>query len=360
MILIACEKLDNIEIKPTVIFDPRDAACSQWKLGSLAHSPYKDKPLAWSDEFDYDENHKPPSGDTCYTRKPTCLRRLDWNSPDQCLQEDYTSIKYLNKCTWNVFEGYNFWTDNSTAGFSPNQIKVSGGNLHVQVKKSTNTPFQCGINPTGDPNGGNYWNYNCPLMVGALNSTIFNTWNANTPGKNVRTGRIEFYAKINPILSTWPALWLWEQTSRHVMTEIDIMENHVTPGETAIDPFQTLHTWLDKPIPPLMLNHYSSGSTTTAPLTDEYHTYGVERYNANQWTGTEYAKKAMTKLFIDDCYTREIKDGDPDSRNVANSLHVDDAPMFLILGEGVTKESIGIIDQVDGAEMLVDWVRVYE
>ncbi len=345
MVLTACEKT---EIELTTITDPRQGVCSNYGLGKVSElSPYKN--LVWYDEFadDY-ENHLPPGTDqNCYTRKPTCIRRMDWNSPGDCLENDYASIAKLNKCVWNVGEGYNFWTDNSTTSFSPNQVEVSGGHLRVSIKKNTSSNIQCGLNPTADPNSGDKWYLNCPIKMGAVNSTKFDAWGYKTPGYNAGEGRIEFRAKIRVVPTSWPALWMWEQNGRHRMTEVDIMETAPEIGETFINPFQTLHTWVGNPIPPEQ-SHYTSGSTHTAHFGEEYHIYGAERHGN------------FIKFYIDDCYTRIIHNGDPDSRLQAGTLNVDTAPMFLIIGSGITKSSINIIDQIQGENMAVDWVHVYE
>lgn len=356
LFLIACEKT---EIDLDGITDPRQAACLNYGLGKVSEiTQFKNE--VWWDEFDDDYSgtktlsngtvvsKMPPGTDaSCYSRNPTCLRRMDWNSPDTCLEQNYPSIAKLNKCVWNVGEGYFFWTDNSTTSLSPHQVEVSGGTLKVKINKNTSPNLKCGLNPNADPNGGNKWDLNCPIKIGGVNSKIFSTPYANTPGFNARHGRIEFRAKINPYQTSWPALWMWEQFDGPRLTEIDVMENSPDLGQYILRPYQTLHTWIGHPIPPEK-KHYSSGSTHTAQFGEEYHIYGVERLGNR------------IKFYIDDCYTREIKNGDPDSKSEGGTLSVNNNPMFLIMGAGITKESINVIDQIQGDNMLVDWVRVYE
>ena len=363
MFISACEK-----IKFEEILTPQDGVCSQYNKGSVAKiSPFKDRikneTPTWQDEFadDY-KNHLPQGTDaSCYTRQPTCLRRLDWNSPDTCLEANYPSLAKLNKCVWNVMDGYNFWDDRSTSAYNPNQVSVSDGNLHLKIKKNTNLSLKCGVNPNGDPNGGNYWDLNCPLLIGGLNSTKFSTWNANTPGFNVGSGRIDFRAKIDRVGPTWPALWMWEQNNREHLTEIDVMEVNPNHGVEGLSPFQTLHSYLHLNMLPMQEGAHTSGSSGVGAIdADIYHTYGVERYSANEWNGIEYAKKAMIRFSIDGCYTRVIENGDPDSRLEGNTLWIDSAPMFFIMGQGVTGDAVTHANELDGVEMAVDWVRVYE
>ena len=321
------------------IDDPREIACQNFNKGSVTKlSPFKNQ--VWADEF-----NGAVAGDSCYTRKPTCLRRLDWGSAWDC-EDPNLDIPGLNKCNWNVWEGYSFWTNDRKAAFDPKRIRIQGGSLILTIGANPGPVGECGARNGVDPFDHNYYGRDCAVTTGGVSSNKIDGYGYFTDGKTVGEGRIEMRARVRAENGTWPALWMWEQDSTHRprISEIDIMENIGTGGGT-IFPFQTLHTW---PAQDKTIGHIQSGSTTVAPLpAGEWHTYGVERNGST------------LKFYVDGCYSREVNNGDISFSN-EGPLLVDNAQMYLILGLGADKNSGPAFQGTNLTSTLeIDYVRVY-
>lgn len=347
LVLMSCEKID---VKPQFITNVRRSTCDNARLGTVEErTPYTT--MVFHDEFE-DTPSKSifPSyaqSASCYSEKPACSKRLDWfGVSDSCDKEDYPHLSKLNKCIWNVWEGYNFWPSKKPfSAFNADQVKVYGDALHLSIQKVKLDKVNCGAQADKNDLSDDYFGTDCPVQVGGISSV--------PPGRNVRAykgydvkeGRVEMRVKINYVLNSWPALWLWESGAKSIWTELDIMEagpNADAPGSVA--PFQTVHTWTDKPKPG---DHFSNGSTgTTNYSSGEWHTFGVERSGS------------MVKFYVDGCYTREIHDGDPDSKLNPHTTHINGtSPMFLIMGLGAGGSAMN--DMEDG-EFVIDSVTVYE
>lgn len=160
-------------------------------------------------------------------------------------------------------------------------------------------------------------------------------------------GRFEIKAKLPSGVGTWPAIWMlptdWVYGGWPDSGEIDIME-HV--GRDLNKVFGTVHT--------AKYNHNAgSGRGKTVTLDDvvnDYHVYAIEWYPQE------------IKYFIDDehYFTYEINEKLDGGANYHEAWPFDQ-DFHLILNIAIGGKFGGPVESnLDYAEMVVDYVRVYE
>jgi beta-glucanase (GH16 family) len=305
-----------------------NSACNVWNAGRASQlSPYRTE--VWKDEFEGSD------GSDCYSKQPVCLTTPISFAPGACLKQDYLSLSDLNKCNWAVMEGYDEWTNNGSSMYDPSQVSVYGGVLHLSFHHSPVARAQCSKSVSSASLG-------CPIQLGGVTSQ-------GAPGFGVGGGRVEIRAKVAMEPAIWPALWAWANAGPGALAtqELDILELGPKPGDALLQPLQTFHDYF----PGVTGGDSSHGSTGVSLSPGDFHVYGVER--GNDSTGD------YIKFFVDDCYTRTIHNGDLDTGGRPMFVRSVD-PMFLILNYNSTNDSMGYLGQLDGAEMAVDWVRVYQ
>jgi hypothetical protein len=211
-------------------------------------------PLGWkitlSDDFDTAAVAVAKGADpSCFSRTPHCM--INWWGREAC-PEYATQLKDLNKCTWDVYNYYNYMDYDAKEGeginsFHPNNVEVINGNLILSATRSMHTTFNC-KKPFTDPRIGNYTNYTiqCPYFSGGVESKKHKDGSGNViKGFAQEQGRFEVRAKLNMGDGAWPAHWLlpenptsdgcgWPQSG-----EIDIMEAVAMETDTVIGTFHT-------------------------------------------------------------------------------------------------------------------------
>jgi beta-glucanase (GH16 family) len=341
--LSACKKID-------LLVNPQGFTSGRCTNGSndtpSKVSPYQK--LVWADEFNGMEPGEDP---TCYSRKPNCVGRLDWpGSGTLCPKEtDFNLVKDLNKCNWKLWSGFSFWGEWPKGGkfsYHPNQVSVSGGQIHFTLKHRVPlTANNCGKMPGLDPSNGGYYGTDCEWVSGGVDSS---TNTGSFPGRNIKNGRIEFRAKLPSGMGVYPALWTWVSPKNEgapyknpgqmaFSGEYDLLEA-TTKESGKIGAFQTYHDWGYTPT-----SHAFVGSGTIYLKPDTWYKFGVERYNDK------------IKFYIDDCFTHEVRVGDRGAR-------INDLAQYLIMNLAMENSyaTDGIAGPLDGKSLDVDYVRLYE
>lgn len=348
--LSGCEKVE-IDLQP--ILNPSQMLCINGRnfdgYGTVPNKP-SDSPkqtVVFRDEFNGRNND---AGDStgmnnpdCYSRRPICSERLDWFAQGPCSTEDFSNLADLNKCKWTVWDGYSFWENSRKLAYHPSSINVSGGNLNLRFQVRPGEHTDCGPG-TGHGDG---YGRDCKVYGGGIDSKYRD---GTTKGFNFRESRVEIRAAVPGTNYIWPALWTWTgdagvgyphtQNDTGWTGEYDILELIPEPGK--FEALQTYHTWNHH------VSHHSTGAKNTAIRPDEFHRYGIERSN-NAFL-----------FYIDDCYTRLVRDGDPDTSNTPNAIKVDNTPEYLIMSMGYDIRAVGNLDSLNGTTFKVDYVRVYE
>jgi hypothetical protein len=328
-----------------------------------AKSPYRNR--KFHDGFNGPSGSSSPA--TCFTMKPKCGLRLDWFQGGECNFDEnlprYSKIKDLDKCVWKVWhDGYNFWQTNKQFTFRADAVEVSGGTLKLKVLPNPDydpTKGNCGEEDKANPWSQSYFNTNCPLMSGGIDSKYLDT---NMKGYNALYGRIEMKARmhITTTNAAYPALWMWPTQvgtgNPYVATgsdllghsngneeprqigEIDILE--FDGGDSRNYAFQSYHQWEFK-----NKIHAYTTQGRTLKMTD-YHTYGVE------WSPTSL------KFYIDDCYTYEIKKGSTSTHgNRDLSFTISDTASFMMMTIAAGAHAV---DANNRDVFEIDEVNIYE
>jgi hypothetical protein len=319
------------------------------------NSPYQH--LLLRDDFD---GWQPD--DPCYTMAPRCSVRLDWFAPGTCPEDqNYDSLKDLNKCIWTVFTGYDFWRSAQTEGgtaYRAENVAVEAGEL---VLKATRNPHYdpaggvCGIARPNDPLAPDYYGTNCKYALGGVMSRYVDDM---TQGMNARYGRIDIRAKIETKTGGYGALWMWpEQLGQgypniaatqylyknsngdmvpYFLGEIDIWENNSADSQK--EGIQTYHCWY--------ADAQGSSFTPTKVYLDlnEYHHFGVE-----------WQEDSIT-FYVDSCYTQKIENGDKASAGGQRKLTISDIASFLILNIYLT----AAIPAESVESLRIDQVSIYD
>ncbi|MFZ4715008.1 MAG: glycoside hydrolase family 16 protein [Bacteriovoracaceae bacterium] len=350
-LLFSCKKDDLFEnLKNSGPLAISGASC----IADIRKSSYQN--LVFVDDFI-------PDTDSCYTdqSKIVCSNRLDWFvSGNNCpADHDYSGLKDLNKCVWNVWTGWNFWSANTNTTYMANAVSVSDGHLKFKMKKNPNfdaSKGQCGAKDPAKEWNDDYYNRNCKYAVGGVDSKYLDDQHK---GRNALYGRIEMRAKLitNKNDGSYPALWMWPNNlntgSPYVATtastnlsvdgkglkiigEIDIME-HNSQNEGPYG-FHSYHNWEGS------RGHWWSTKGAFYNM-GEYKVYGVE------WSPTKI------RHYIDNCVVQEINVGDKAKAGDRKSMYISDVASFLIMSLG-TGPNLSSNDPNN--EFQVDWVKIFE
>jgi len=291
-------------------------------------------------------------GDPCYSKAPNCSTRLDWLNNNKCNfdanDEKYRGLRNLNKCTWKVWNGYNFWADKNLR-YSPDAISVDSGTLKLKMMKNPdydpNGP-KCGTRSQADSGNDKFYNLNCPVTLGGIDSKYGDT---AYPGRSVLRGRIEMKARYvvkNSSGVGYMALWMWPNwagkgvpyasNNSTLDAEIDIMEADVREGKNYM--FQSYHNWN----PAGGTAFIAKGRTLNL---SDWHRYGVE------WTADSM------KFYVDDCYTFEVKNGDLSTNGQRDKvMQISDRASYMMLN--LSANHLTNFEAQDYME--IDEVKIFE
>lgn len=350
----SCKKIDLSSMKPNNnLFGQQ---CVNDKNHPVSSSS-KYQALVFKDTFNGGSQSDP-----CFSMKPRCSERLDWFSSGICKfdanDSKYAGIKNLNKCNWKVWSGWDFWAGNHQITFDPQAIEVSGGTMKLKILGNPNfdpNKEACGEKDPAHEWDAQYFNLNCPLIAGAVDSKYSDSENK---GRNMQYGRVEIRARfmMTSPRSSYPALWMWPDKlgTGHPYTattgnangnnepdpicEMDILELNSADSSNYI--FQSLHNWRFN-----KTNKSSYVSNSRAVHMSDWHNYGLE------WS------PGVIKFIIDDCYTTEIKTGDKNNRGLPGNMSVPDTASFIMMwsgGGGAT------MDNSNRDIFEIDEVRIYE
>jgi hypothetical protein len=125
----------------------------------------------WRLTFEDDFDGPTTANDFCYdtvTTPPVCMDRY-WSTAD-CDVAMHAQVADLNKCTWAVYDIYNWmdWglsaRDEGINALDPAQVAVVDGELRLSADHATGDgPWDCGVD---QPNS--YVSKNCPIRAGAV------------------------------------------------------------------------------------------------------------------------------------------------------------------------------------------------
>ncbi len=314
--------------------------------GPAEKSPYQT--LIWADEFNGPEPGDDPS---CFTRAPQCANRLDWpgtSAESNCPKDmDANNFRNLNKCTWKLWNSFSMFDANpkDKLAYHPNQVRVRGGTLALTINYRPQKPgAKCGMVPGSDPNSNDHFGKECEWISGGIDSSHFD---GNSPGRNIKNGRIEMRAKLPPGIGLYPALWTWADNAgkgtphsnpkqRPAFSgEYDIIEA-TSNSSGIIHGFQTYHDWGYAP-----KSHQQAGSGKIFLDPNTWYRFGVERYQNKM------------RFYVDDCYTYEVEADDKGIRLNSLAHYI---LMNLSLEKGVAFQA----KEVDGKILEVDYVRLYQ
>lgn len=347
--LFGCEKTLTLE---PMIKNPSQILCINGRKYPGFTVPDKPsdslkKTLIFRDEFNGREQD--PGDETnmntpeCYNQAPACIERLDWSVQGTCSTQDFSNLRDLNKCKWSVWDGYSFWENSKKLAYSPTTLSVSGGNLNITFKVRPGEYSDCGPG-TGHGDG---YGRDCKVYSGGIDS---NYRSPTTKGYNFKEQRVEMRASVPATNYIWPALWTWNSENQNGFPysgaqgewdgEYDILELVPEPGK--FEALQTYHTWRQN------TGDSSTGAKATAIKPNEFHRYGIDRY------------QDAFLFYIDDCYTRLVRDGDSDTQNNPNRIKVDNSPQFMMMSMGYDKRVLSDLNALNGSTFKIDYVRVYQ
>jgi len=238
----------------------------------------------------------------------------------------------LNTDNWNIQSGdgseygLTAWGNNEEEWYQAQNITVADGNLVITAKEEATNGY--------------------PYTSGRMRSDN---------KVDIKYGRIEARVKTPIGQGLWSAFWMLPTDSPYggwaSGGEIDIMEA-VSPGETDDITYGTLHYGMPWP-----LNTSAGGNADRAPI-DDFHTYAIE------WEQDEI------RWFIDDIHFATVTSdtwwsyfyGDDEQGYVSapDAPFNQDFHLLFNLAVGGNWPGSPNEDTVFPAEMLVDYVRVYQ
>lgn len=298
--------------------------------------------LQWSDEF-----NDVPDNTNCYTSNDhmQCNYKIDWTNatctdaptswtaasralwtPAQ--HAAFDGLVNLNKCIWQIQEGYNYWdsteapqiswpgwSQNAMSRFKKELIKIEGGYLKMTGSSNPHPlPYDCGRKYNNGQM--DVTSVDCPYSGAMLLSpsllpwTSGNSWTDSDPERRytgMRAGpgpfRAVFRARVDRMgHGAWPALWFFRDQKQDLTQrdgELDVLEVQAdSQGRTdqISDQnatygmgWQTVHTYL---------GNDDITETVAIPITiGEWHTYAVEFDDLE------------IRFYVDSCLRNRLREG---------------------------------------------------
>ncbi len=326
----------------------------------------------WRMVFEDEFNGPTTPGDPCYDAvqtPPRCMSRY-W-SWEACPSSVHAQIADLNKCTWVVYDIYNWMDWGKPLGgrginkLDASQVKVENGVLHLSAKPVTTItqglvdawPWDCG---NGGTESESYLTTeDCPIVSGAIHSNP----SYAPDGFEQLHGRFEVRAIIPNQTGAWPAHWLLPNGDWPTEGEIDIMEAVAHDPSDVHGSFHGGSFFGDDDgikVRQSIGNHHDPGDPRFA---SGWHVYAVE------WDA------ASLRYFVDDLMIGEIAQGRLQPGVVLNSnvpgVNVDDTwpafpldlptlPFYWILNTSIVPTGGFTLPGFQALDHQIDWVRVYE
>ena len=313
--------------------------------------------LSFKDEFNgQEEAIKNGEDSSCYTRAPRCY--ISWGGVENC-EEFSSQLKDLNKCTWQVYNYYNYMDGDAKEGeginaFDASMVKVQDGYLKISAERSKYTTFNC-KRKTGKfaSTGEELLSKECPYISGGLDAA--GRASGGKDGFRQKHGRWDIRMKFENAPGAWPALWLVPVDPQAAgpnagcgwpfSGEIDIMEFWTkSPNKF----FTTVHSGDCK-----SNTHISIGEQFkfNSQWLESFHIYSVE-WNEN------------AIVFLID--GKEIKTIMAGEYSNYYPMIFADTPLHLIMNltiEKATEASKKMQPQLNNfphEDMYIDWVKVYK
>lgn len=278
---------------------------------ALAQTPADSWKPTWADEFE---------GDT--------IDRKKWDFDLGNGFYNYGSQQWISG--WGNDE-LQYYTD------QPNNVFVADGMLHIKVIKESRDGF------------------------GYTSARVKSRGRDQSPLFNQRYGRFEFRAKLPTGQGIWPALWMLPQEETYgtwaASGEIDILE---TRGQKPHEILGTLHFGGQWPA------NKHSGETFQLPNNGtiaDFHVYALEWEPGEiRWyfDGQQYATESSW-------WSSNLKNAEggalpKDAADINPWPAPFDHPFYIVMNVAVGGKFLGDPDETTEfpAEMLIDYVRVYE
>ena len=308
---------------------------------------------------------------SCFTRSPKCLFHNAWG-PIDCDPAVESQLADLNKCTWSVYDFYNYMNgfddeDAKKNAFSASEVRVENGHLVLSARTQGASHDDCGRFFDDERTGG-YGNYtvDCPLLSGGVHSRHY-SWNGNVSveGFLQKHGRFEVRARLPGGPGAWPAIWMLPQGGGWPDGgEIDIMEawahRHGKVYFNYHDGVEDEGIKTSAGFEHKARSRFYPQSGRSDTFEDNFHVYTAE------WDEHEI------KFFIDKWYVGSIHEGDfGETGDRDFPMEVPTLANYILLNYTMTA-NIGSwagnlihnyrpdLDDFQPREMLIDYVRVYE
>jgi hypothetical protein len=150
----------------------------------------------------------------CFTQRAKCLKQY-W-SDEECDPAFDSNLANLNKCTWRVYDYYNYMDLDAKAGvdainaFHPSQVKVENGTLRLSANRSpySRSELDCKNDYFEPLSGTMEHTKKCPIFSGGIEARPFQTTQGVDGGFQQAYGRFEVRARVPFGPGAWPAFWL--------------------------------------------------------------------------------------------------------------------------------------------------------
>lgn len=333
--------------------------------------------LGWyktfEDEFDPASTAISKGADpTCFSRKAKCANDYEWSAED-CDQQFQPQLADLNKCTWKVYDFYNYMDFDLPEGkglnaFHPSKVKVENGKLILSADRSPIAKSEIDCKRKIDTQWGYKHTKKCGIYSGGIDSHGFkDPITGQEFGFSQAYGRFEVRAKLAKGQGTWPGLWMLPKDGQR-----DDLPHGSTGkcGWPYSGEFDIVESWSDEP------DHVKSGYIAgycdegadvrkgfprdVANATSEYRMYGLE------WT-PNYIRFIQDDEVIGYVYNDEklkSEDRNKDKFGPKRRAWIPFYPFYWILnlsiedGQGKKKEKVDL-DTFYHQELIVDSVKVY-
>ena len=309
----------------------------------------------------------------CFSKKPLCANEFEWDQ-SECDAKYHTQLKDLNKCTWTVFNFYNYMDFDAPVGqginsFSPSEVKVENGNLVLSADRSTVSKNQinCKNKYVDTRYGIEAFTRDCGVVSGGVSSRKRTDWTTNQEtGTSQTYGRFEVRAKLSKGQGSWPAIWMMPDNAETAhfpeqgpgcgwpfIGEMDIMEQWSDNFKSVQS--QWIHGYCQQ-----NLDVRKNFTTKSNSFQSEFHVYGLE------WGPNSLC------FFTDDTFSGCIyKDDLVKAKNISSGNYdgkrnawIPDYPFHYLLNlsieRALDKGKVPVdLDTFSHQEMVIDYVRSF-
>lgn len=310
----------------------------------------------------------------CFSKKAKCAKTFEWAAED-CAEEYQPQLKDLNKCTWKIYDFYNYMDFDAKEGdginaFHPSKVKVENGKLILSADRSPipNHELDCKRKYVDTATGFDTFTTKCGIYSGGIDSHGYKDWYTGEEfGFAQAYGRFEVVGKLSKGQGTWPAFWLLPKDGQRD----DLPEGSKGKcGWPHSGEFDILESWSDN------FDHVKSGYIAgycndnadvrkgfpreVSNATTEFHLYAME------WT-PNYIRFIQDDEVVGYVYKDEkVKSQDRDTGKYGfkRKAWIPSYPFYWILnlsiehGTGKGKEKVEL-DSFYHQELVVESVKTY-